>query len=106
MPEVPLELHVGDVKRISHLFQKQTRIEVQPLTGYSAEITFAYVNTAPHIIRPCVVDETYGLAIYEMQGDELTTVGTVEFYFTIVEPTTFVRTSSEVMRILVRRKPT
>src|SRR5689334_17860903 len=85
MPEIDLELHIGDSgKTLSHLFDKATRIEVQPLTGYSAWASFAYVGSDPHIVRACTVDGANGLAIYQLQGDELTIEGVIEFQFWVM----------------------
>lgn len=114
MPEVPLELHVGDAKLLSHQFEKATRIDVQTISNYSAFVTFAYFNEALHLTRAGRVDGANGLAYYEMRGDELTKVGWVEFQFWVmavdwysgVAPGRFFsRVPSEIMKIHVLRRP-
>jgi hypothetical protein len=116
MPEVSLEMRVGATgKRLSHQFAKATRLEAQPLTGYAGWATFAYVGEDPHVVRACLIDEVNGLAIYELQGDELTKVGDLEMYFTVQLPdyyigtapgTFFLENSSQVLRIRVLGVPT
>ncbi len=115
MPETVLELHVGDKKRLSYQFLKASRVEVQPLTGHAAWATFAYVGVAPHVERAALVDEANGIVIYDMLGDELPTDGTVELYYTVCPPDwyvagaaarSYIRTSTPIIKIVVRRRPT
>jgi len=116
MPEVPREVHVGDVgRRLSFAFLKATRLEVQTLTGYAAWVKFWYGETAPHVTRACAVDGVNGLAIYELLGDEYTTVGELLVQFTVSTPDWyaggapgrfFARVSSDIIRMVVKRRPT
>jgi len=107
-PGTPKEVHVGDKgRRISYIFKDATGLAARVLTGYAAWISFWVKESAtPHVVRAATVDGANGKPVYKTLGDEFAAEGEVLAQFTVMDPTTGLRTSSEILRYIVMRKPT
>lgn len=101
----PQEVHVGDSGRpISYLFKDATGITFRNLSGYAAWITFWYPDAAPHVVWAAKV--AGAVTTYVLRGVEFTIVGDLLAQFTVMDTATGIRTSSEIFRFKVMRKPT